>query len=772
MLIMALKPLDCDELRETIAKIANHYGKQPGIAINNSVFSGVVEAVKTHFPNMDRTAISDAIVAYSQRNRKPKSEIQDQLASMRSEAKSDRTAREYIDRMEKLIDGVPLEPKTKRERKAVSDAIAKLRKMGADLKKDAEAPLKAEKLKEEIKKLTTRLERGDYPKGKDKEMGPKQELESIKSDLQAQLRRAGSDVQRAKELRERIKDVQDQIDTGNFTSKEKRSPRNRSADVPILEARLKELEKIKGKLRGPDVAARNARLEKQIERLKKSIADRKIDSTPKELGPKESIVAQRDALQAELRDISNRSKRIKRILDSIESMKWQLRNGVLPKTVREKKVDAEVDALIEEQTFLKRRINQMIEAERPKTPLEKAMNVVNLVRTLRSSGDLPPLFRQGWAGFLTHPVMGFKALARGIAATFSPRAAARYDIQMRDDVYFQKAERDGVFFSPIEGGSMTQREEELISDLAEKIPLFGRVVKMSARGYNTMLNMLSHQIMRGAYRNIDPNIPNYDKVVQEIAARINDYRGRAAAGPKGSSTERFATVVGSLFFSLRNWISRVKMATAYHVWKPGSWEARKLAIKETAKFYAAVSFIAWLVDFLGGEVEKDPRSGGFGKVVIGDQSIDASGQVGSEVNMMVKYLFGERKNMKGEIIPTYGFDFNDRNEGFMQTAKKIRSKLAPGPAMALDLASRSDYSGEPLTEPKQIAAHVGEQLLPMTWVEMFDAYKRESAGTATAFSILAMLGAGQQDLSEKSLEERRAKQKEAQKKLNEKYKRK
>jgi len=134
---MALKPLDCTQLREVMAKIARYHMSQPGVKTADDV----VALVKSHFPKeqadiITRDEVIDSIMSFAKKKAKStKTAIQTQAANIMKEAKLDRATRERIDKLQKSLAGLPENPSTKKERGAVVEAVRTLRSVEADLRK-------------------------------------------------------------------------------------------------------------------------------------------------------------------------------------------------------------------------------------------------------------------------------------------------------------------------------------------------------------------------------------------------------------------------------------------------------------------------------------------------------------------------------------------------------------------------------------------------------------------------------------------------------------
>jgi len=112
---------------------------------------------------------------------------------------------------------------------------------------------------------------------------------------------------------------------------------------------------------------------------------------------------------------------------------------------------------------------------------------------------------------------------------------------------------------------------------------------------------------------------------------------------------------------------------------------------------------------LGQEPNLDPEQGKFMTVKVGDAHVGPGSIWTSLVRLM------------GEIYETA----TENPEGFVSLSgsanpflRWFRSRIAPAPALAWDLATKRTWLGEPLETPTQVLAHVGSRLLPF-WLEEY-----------------------------------------------------
>ena len=359
--------------------------------------------------------------------------------------------------------------------------------------------------------------------------------------------------------RKRINEVERMIATGELYRPKKESMKP-TPELQKLKDRLKILNEALNDKRFNGRAL--IRLKANIEKLKKEIATNEFEAPVKRDKPPE----RRTEEVIEAFNESVKLIQLRNLLRSIKDMRSQLENGPRIPVPKEKPMDPRLMNLMIEKNMLRSRLNNMVNAMKHKTPGEKIIDVLASYRSLQASGDLPPLGRQGFINFVTHPIISTKAFGKAMIAMFSTRYAARTDIEMRMHPDFNNMVMNGLFFAPIEGGSRTEREEEMMSDFAEKIPLVGRyIIKPASRGYNTLLNQMSFEIMKNTMGWLSPHKTNYNETLKAVANKLNDFRGRGTLSEKGSWAERNLTAVSWIFFSIRNWLSRTKVSSMWHM---------------------------------------------------------------------------------------------------------------------------------------------------------------------------------------------------------------
>lgn len=228
---------------------------------------------------------------------------------------------------------------------------------------------------------------------------------------------------------------------------------------------------------------------------------------------------------------------------------------------------------------------------------------------------------------------------------FVPRSKVSRSGTKKKDISYA----DEIGLKTTDLSTISAREEALRSQLAEKIPVYGKYIRASNRAYTLFLNDLrrnqlndlvkSGQAMAKASSDdsLDP-LKNLH-LGRSIAEFINDATGRSSLKTyipltgKEINLERSASgrvgrsakLLTDLLFSPRLMASRIRMLnpSTYTQAPP---MVRKEYLKALARTVGSWWGIAGLAEMSGvGEVSKDSSNADFGKIKIGNTRIDPGG---------------------------------------------------------------------------------------------------------------------------------------------------
>ena len=264
-------------------------------------------------------------------------------------------------------------------------------------------------------------------------------------------------------------------------------------------------------------------------------------------------------------------------------------------------------------------------------------DALNLPRALMATADLSAPLRQGV--FLIRRQKQFApAFKEMFKYAFSPKA---YDGLM-DDIAKRpnyNLMRDSKLALTDLGGDLLKREEEFMSNLAEKIPLFGRVAKGSNRAYSGFLNKMRADVFDDLINKAGKQGLDVRALSDDIASYVNAATGRGSLG----KFEKAAPFLNATLFSPRLIASRVQLVGKVFSRNTSSF-VRKEALKDWAGFLGMGSTVLGLAKLGGAEVGLDPRSSDFGKIKFGDTRYDIWGGFQQYSVLMSRILTGEMVN--------------------------------------------------------------------------------------------------------------------------------
>lgn len=362
-------------------------------------------------------------------------------------------------------------------------------------------------------------------------------------------------------------------------------------------------------------------------------------------------------------------------------------------------------------------------------------NALNLPRSLMSSMDLSAPFRQGV--FL----VGRKEFWKNLPGMFEQFAsepkfqASLKEIQNRPT--YPLMEKSGLYIGET-GAELAKREEQFMSQWAEKIPVAGKLVRASERAYTGFLNKLRADTFDSLVKlsqdaGIDLTLD--DKTLKDMGGFINNATGRGDLG----SLSQAGPMLNSLFFSPRLIASRISLLNPAYYMKLSP-VVRKEAIKSLLSFGGIAMTVTMLAKMGGAEVEADPRSSDFGKLKYGNTRYDIGGGFNQYLTLGARLLTNQKKTLKGEVTDL-GKKYGDPTRRDI-LVDFTSNKLAPIPSFLNDFLKGKDATGEPF----DIKSSVAKRFIPMFAQDVYDVTK-DNGPVGLAMAAPSILGVGVQDFA-------------------------
>jgi hypothetical protein len=337
--------------------------------------------------------------------------------------------------------------------------------------------------------------------------------------------------------------------------------------------------------------------------------------------------------------------------------------------------------------------------------------VWNAPKSLKSTADISAPFRQGIIHYLPMLVTNLPKAVKMFGTMLQFAASeAKYNRFMADihsSEYYPLMQAAKLYLSE-ENAKLTAKEEMFMSNIARKIPLYGRVVAGSERAYVGFLNMLrADAFIKGVKEMSEAgiNINSNPEEIKAFAKYVNNATGR---GTGGQTFEASAEAMGTLFFSPRFIKARLNTLWDFATYLPRvgyshvpvigeqtlpNPVAAKMAFKQTASFFGLASTIlgvAWLAmddDDEKNKVELDPRSTDFAKIKFGDTTIDLLGGFQQYVVFASRFFSNSTKSGNGKLT-VFGSTYNAPTKVIL-TANLLKNKLSPTMGYLVKLGNES-----------------------------------------------------------------------------------
>lgn len=299
----------------------------------------------------------------------------------------------------------------------------------------------------------------------------------------------------------------------------------------------------------------------------------------------------------------------------------------------------------------------------------------------------------------------------------------------------------------------TTREEAIRSQLAEKIPGYGRHVAGSNRAYTAYIN----DLRLNAFRNLYEAMPDKNNIValKQIGDAVNTFtgRGKLAVNIPESTTlfgrrvkfrdqakeigiEKHASLLAEALFSPRLMASRMQMLNPanYLMTQP---QVRKEYLKAAVRTAGAWFTMAKIAELAGAEVVMDSNSSDFGKIKVGDK-VRVDPAAGFQ-----QFLVLMSRLKTGQVTASTTGNVRNLGEGYRPDTKLklvqqfIENKLHPSLKYFYDALNASQ--GVPFA----VADRTSELIIPMISKDLLE-IAQENPNLLPALAPLMSGGMGTQ----------------------------
>jgi hypothetical protein len=371
--------------------------------------------------------------------------------------------------------------------------------------------------------------------------------------------------------------------------------------------------------------------------------------------------------------------------------------------------------------------------------------VINIPRAIMVSSDLSAPFKQG-IFLLGKPKLFFSAFKDMFKYAFSEKA---YQGLMEDIVKrptYKLMEKAGLALTDVDAPLILREEAYMGARLAERIPVFGKIIRGSDRAFVGFLNKLradTFDAMVRDFTQLGYSMEN-EELLRGIASFINNATGR---GDISGILARAQPLLNATFFSPRLMASRINLLwPGYYVKLPEP--VRKEAIKTGLTTLSILGSILGLAMLAGAKVELDPRNADFAKIRIGNTRYDILGGFQQYIRLLAQLA------TRTIISSTTGKEIR-LGEGYGKPSRLdilgrfFEMKTSPLFSLILDIIRGEQRSGAPVDIPSEII----DRFIPMLFSDFFDVIKEHGLFKGTVMGIPAIFGVGLQTYGTQELVE-------------------
>lgn len=463
------------------------------------------------------------------------------------------------------------------------------------------------------------------------------------------------------------------------------------------------------------------------------------------------------SLRAKIKPYSDLQAQKTKMTNEIKELEYKLKTGDFDKESAPQKPPLKLDAegLIMKDKLVKlkqdRQIRLLKQEYANRSPYQKAtdkaLEVLNVPRTLMSSMDYSAPLRQGLIASISHPRTAGLAGIEMFRQSVSQKRFDRWFYDLKESKNYKLMQESELYVSDPHDPKLSAKEEAFMNNLAEKIPLVGRLIKGSERAYVGYLNKLRVDLFNRfaeRFMSFGKTIENSPELYKQMADYVNNSTGRGKLG----FAENAAPMLNSFLFSPRLIASRINLLTkpftpSFYTKTPK--EIRVMYAKDMLKFIGLGMTVLAIAKLNGAEVEDDPRSTDFGKIKSGNTRWDIWGGFQPYIRVFSQMATGEKKNVTDKQIKELNGE-----KAFGETRGDVltrfaRGKLAPVPSMVWDFLSNRTVTGDKPTIGSEAESH----LLPLLYSDVKSAMQDKGVSSLFTVGVPSAFGVGVQTFEAK-----------------------
>lgn len=283
------------------------------------------------------------------------------------------------------------------------------------------------------------------------------------------------------------------------------------------------------------------------------------------------------------------------------------------------------------------------------------------------------------------------------------------------------------------GPIVSQREEQFMGSLAEKIPGLGRLVRATGRAYTGFLNRMRADVfdyMVNVQKGMGGDIKD-PKFLKDTGHFVNIFTGRGDLG----QMERIVPVLGQGLFSAR------KLMATFQTLDPRLYITSTPAVRREAlltmlSYLGGTTLITQLSRLAGGEVGENPTSTDFGKIKFGNTRFNLYGPFQQLAVLFARLWKGYATSSTTGKKIMLGDESNPYSPTRLDLLTRyFESKEHPTLSLIFSALRGTNNIGQPFN----VTTETLNRFIPMVLADAYDLYK-EQGPIGLLGTIPAILG--------------------------------
>ena len=299
--------------------------------------------------------------------------------------------------------------------------------------------------------------------------------------------------------------------------------------------------------------------------------------------------------------------------------------------------------------------------------------------------------RQGLNTLMTNPKIWHNFSRRSFSDFFGTLKGQAKKDAMWADIFSDPMYIDGTMDK---AKILPKSEEQYPTTLPMRIPVLGNILKASEQAFTgsalrARIALLRHHLEVSKKNGVEIT----DGHIESLGKMVNSLTARGQWGKRGEPG-----IVRILLWAPKMLKGNIDVLTGMQFVEGVDARTKKIAAQNLIKIVGITALTMMIAEAMGAEVEDDPRSTDFGKIVVGNTRFDITGGKASIITLAMRIARNSYKSTKtGEIIK-YGSGYGDKTR-FDILVDFLTNKAAPPTRVVIDLMKGKNFRGEKVTVP-------------------------------------------------------------------------